>query len=94
MSSIVGSNGASLSGVQRGYSATVELWLVLDSGRVPLAQVGAGRVFFDEPVEFPTTPATIVSVVDGDEQATPVRLRATAAPTRVVEYDRVTGPAA
>jgi hypothetical protein len=89
MSRTDGSNAGSLTGVQRGYSATVELWLVLDSGRVALAQVGSGRVFFDEPVEFAATSAAIVTVVDGDEQSTPVRLRATRGPSRVVEYDRV-----
>ena len=67
MSPIVGSNPSSLTGAQRGYSATVELWLELDSRRVPLAQVGASRIYFDNPVEFPAAVATLITVVAGTE---------------------------
>jgi hypothetical protein len=52
-----------------GYSADVEVYLLIAGERVDVAQIGHGKLILRTPREFPPgTRATLVFTVDGQEE--------------------------
>jgi hypothetical protein len=57
-----------------GYSADVQLFLIVDGRTYALAQIGPDFVTLREPAELPTADAEVVMVVDGRENRWAVTL--------------------
>lgn len=51
-----------------GYSAEVEIYLLVDGRRLPVAQVGKDFLMLREPVDVPSGYAELCIVIDGNEQ--------------------------
>lgn len=52
-----------------GYSAAVEIYLLVDGTRYDVAQIGAGSLILRGPAQIAAqTMATLVMVVDGEEE--------------------------
>jgi hypothetical protein len=67
------------------YSAVVDLRLILADGQIcPLSQIGPDFVILESPRTLPPGPATIVTVLDGNERRTEVTLLESAAPCDIV----------
>lgn len=64
-----------------GYSAEVQLRLVIGERVLPLAQVGPDRIVLRESADCPPTAAEIVMHVDGRERRWPVYLPDGISPT-------------
>ena len=58
-----------------GYSAHVEIHLILNGERLDVGQLGPEYCMLREPREFPPSPAEIVLVVDDEETRLPVFLK-------------------
>lgn len=70
-----------------GYSADVRIELLADDRRMPVAQVGGGRLIFDEPVKLSDTAGQIVMHVDGRERRWHVTLRPNGQPSKTVDAE-------
>jgi hypothetical protein len=51
-----------------GYSAEVELYLLVDGRRLPVAQVGKDFLILRDPVDVPSGYAELSITIDGNEQ--------------------------
>ena len=72
-----------------GYSASVRLVLHANGREMSPSQVGGGRMYFDAPVSLPAGPAELVIEVDGSPRRKAVLIRASAQPSRVIEYTAI-----
>jgi hypothetical protein len=70
-----------------GYSALVRIELLVDGLRLPVAQIGGGRLIFDRPVSLPGTTGRIVARIDENEQCWQATWSASDEPRRVVEAE-------
>jgi hypothetical protein len=58
-----------------GYSARVEIHLILNGESLNVGQLGPEHCMLREPREFPPSPAEIVLIVDDEETRLPVFLK-------------------
>lgn len=63
--------------------------LLVNGQRFPPAQVGGGRLCFDEPVRLPSGPAELAVEIDGKPRSRALRLPECLEPARVVGYSAV-----
>jgi hypothetical protein len=63
-----------------GYSAQVEMFLILDDQKLPLGQLGPAHCILEQPTEFPPRSGEIVLIIDGSESRLPVNLPQGASP--------------
>lgn len=85
------SSNGSITAVRTGangtaYSASVRLFLRQNGGQISLAQVGGGRLYFDEPMVLPAGPAEIIVEIDGEPRQTAVVISRCETPSRSVAY--------
>jgi hypothetical protein len=83
------------------YSATVRLELVIGADRLPLAQIGGGRLMFGREVVLPGTGGRLIAYIDENVQEWDVTWEARdqarrtwVAEYREVEYTPTTGATA
>lgn len=70
----------------QGFSARVDLYLIVSGARIDIGQVDHERVYFSEPVTFDGCECDLVVEIDGEARAKPIRLHPTSEPTRRVPY--------
>jgi hypothetical protein len=64
----------------------VRLFLRVNGEQVPLAQVGGGRLYFDEPVTLAPGPAEVLVEIDGETKPRSVWVVGYDEPRRVHSY--------
>jgi hypothetical protein len=69
-----------------GYSSVVRLLVRVDGREFTPAQIGAGRLYFNEPTVLPAGAAEIVIEVDGHSRTKHVLLPGSPTLSRIVEY--------
>jgi hypothetical protein len=69
-----------------GYSAVVELRLMLNGESIDVAKTGPDRITLVEPRELPAGPAELIITIDGRDTIHPVVLQASSAASRIVSY--------
>ena len=69
------------------HSAQVQIELIRDGQRFPVAQCGGGLLIFDEPVQLPASTGELVLTVDGQPRRWGVTLRNGMIPSRRIEAD-------
>ena len=70
-----------------GHSAEVQIELFMAGQRFPVAQVGGGRLIFDQPVTLPAAEGQLLITIDGHPHRWSVILRNGSHSSRVVEAD-------
>lgn len=68
-----------------GHSAAVRIGLILGGREYHVAQLGGGRLLFDEPVVFPESTGEVVLSVDGQVRRWRVQLHQSATAARSIE---------
>lgn len=67
-----------------GYSADVEIELLMNGRRFSVGQVGRDVLIFDEPVSLPATEGELVLTIDGRSRRWSVSLHAGQQPSRTI----------
>ncbi len=70
-----------------GYSAKVTLALLIFGQRIPLAQIGGGRLIFPDPVRIAASSGEVIMTVDGHERRWAVTFLQPAEPTRILHAE-------
>lgn len=63
----------------------MQIELIIDHRRIPVAQLGGGRLYFDEPVDLASKSGDLVMTIDGREQRWKVSVRMTSRPSCIAE---------
>lgn len=72
-----------------GYSSAVRLLVRVDGREFTPSQIGAGRLYFNEPTLLPAGAAELIIEVDGDPRTKHVRLHPSPGPARIIEYSAI-----
>jgi len=70
-----------------GYSADVQMDLLIAGQRIRLAQIGLGRLVFDCPVLLPATTGEVVLLIDGHPRRWNVAITPGTTPARIVQAE-------
>jgi hypothetical protein len=70
-----------------GYSADVQMDLLIAGQRIRLAQIGPGRLVFDHPILLPATTGEVVLLIDGHPRRWNVAIKPGTTPSRIVEAE-------
>jgi hypothetical protein len=70
-----------------GYSADVQMDLLIAGQRIHLAQIGPGRLVFDHPILLPATTAEVILLIDGHPRRWSAAITPSTAPSRIVQAE-------
>lgn len=77
-----------------GYSAKVEIELLMNGQRFSIGQIGGGVIIFDSPVSLPSDRGELILTIDGHPRRWRVQLHSNGHPERVIHADFFDIPAA
>jgi hypothetical protein len=69
-----------------GYSAEVQIYLIVDGRRLPVAQVGKDFLILREPADIPSGHAVLNITIDGNEQLHDIILATSNPATAELEF--------
>jgi hypothetical protein len=70
-----------------GYSANVEIELIMKGQRFSVGQIGGGVLFFDDPVSLPSDCGEVVLTIDGHPRRWRVQLHSNGHAERIIKAD-------
>lgn len=70
-----------------GYSAAVEIELLMAGQRFPVGQVGRGMLIFDRPVALPANQGELILTIDGHQRRWSVAIKPGQSPGRTILAD-------